>query len=239
MLASLPMYDFPEVREATDALWRAVADRLGVGFSLDRTMSHNDGWRRPDLIFSQACGYPLTHEFRGILRYVATPQYAVDGCEGASYCSILLAREAKPLRAFCGKRAAVNALDSMSGMLALKLLVHPYTEVLSGSHLASMALVRSGQAEICAIDCVTLALARRYRPDAVEGLVDVGRSPMVPGLPFVTRAGDVAELRAVLREVFADRAMQPYLEQLMISGLSVLDVADYDVILRLEERASL
>jgi ABC-type phosphate/phosphonate transport system substrate-binding protein len=186
------------------------------------------------MLLSQACGYPLTHEFRGVLSYVATPHYAVDGCEGANYCSILLAREAKPLRSFHGKHAAVNALDSMSGMLALKLLVHPYTEVLSGSHLASMALVRSGQADICAIDCVTLALARRYRPDAVEGLVEVGRSPLVPGLPLVTRAGDVAVLRAVLRDVFADPAMQPHLGRLMISGLSVLDVADYDVILRLE-----
>ncbi len=191
MLASLPMYDFPEVREATDSLWQALARRLGAGVALDRTMSHSEGWRRPDLLFSQACGYPLTHEFRGVLAYVATPHYGVDGCKGANYRSILLAREAKPLVAFRGMRAAVNARDSMSGMLALKLLVDPFTEVLSGSHLASMAMVRSGQAEICATDCVTLALARRYQPQVVEGLVEVGRSPLVPGLPYVTRAGDV------------------------------------------------
>jgi ABC-type phosphate/phosphonate transport system substrate-binding protein len=234
MLASLPMYDFPEVREATDALWRAVSDCLGVQVPLERGLSHSDCWRRPDLVFSQSCGYPLTHEFRGILNYVATPHYAADGCEGPLYRSVLLAREVLPLASFRGCRAAVNARDSMSGMLALKLMVHPYTEVLSGSHLESAGMVCSGLAEICAIDCVTLALARRYRPEAVEGLMEVGRSPLVPGLPYVTRAGDVAVLRDVLHDVLADSTLQDHMKRLMITGLSVLEASDYAVIVELE-----
>ncbi len=235
MIASLPMYDFPEVREATNALWEATSMQLGVDVELERAMNHKDAWRRGDLLFSQTCGYPLTHEFRGTLSYVATPHYDVDGCEGPRYCSILLARKVEPVEAFRGCRAAVNARDSMSGMLALKLMVHPYTEVLSGGHLASIAMVRSGEADICAVDCVTYALAQRYRPSSVAGLVEVARSPKVPGLPYVTRAGDVGKLRAALRQVFSDPAMRRHREALMIFGLSVLDVEDYDVILELEK----
>ncbi len=236
MIASLPMYDFPEVREATDALWSALAQELGSDELLDRRVLHSDVWRREDLLFSQTCGYPLTHEFRGVLTYVATPHYDVDGCEGPRYSSVLLARHAKPVAVFDGCVAAVNAMDSMSGMLALRLCIRPSREVLSGGHIASMEMVRSGAADICAVDFVTYALARRYRPQAVEGLVDVGRSPLVPGLPYVTRSGHVDKLRAALRDVFTDPALEVHRKALMISGVSVLDADAYDVIVRLEKR---
>ncbi len=234
MIASLPMYDFPEVRDATDALWSAIATRVGTDVLLDRMMFHSDVWRRPDMVFSQTCGYPFSHEFRGQLTYVATPHYQVEGCEGPLYSSMILARVAKPIDEFHGCVAAVNAADSMSGMLALKLALQGYSEVLSGSHGASMELVRSGGADICAVDCVTYALLRRYRPAATQGLVAIARSPLVPGLPYVTRAGDVCLLRAALIEVFSDPALQYHRETLMISGISVLDAGAYDVIIKME-----
>jgi ABC-type phosphate/phosphonate transport system substrate-binding protein len=236
MIASLPMYDFPEVREATDALWGAIARQLGTEVTLDRELHYSDAWRRDDLLFSQACGYPLTHEFRGMLTYVATPHYDAEGCKGPLYSSILLARESKELAAFDGSVAAVNAMDSMSGMLALRLCIHPSMEVLSGSHLASVEMVRSGKADICAIDCVTYALARRYRPHAVEGLIEVGRSPLVPGLPFVTRTGDVQALRVALQSAFSDPALSTHRKSLMMSGVSVLEADAYEVIVQLEMR---
>jgi ABC-type phosphate/phosphonate transport system substrate-binding protein len=234
MIASLPMYDFPEVREATDAVWAAIAERLGSGSTLERRLHHSDVWRRDDLLFSQSCGYPFTHEFRGVLTYVATPHYDVEGCEGPKYSSVLLARHAKPVAAFDGCVAAINAVDSMSGMLALRLCVRPSKEVLSGGHFASMEKVRSGVADICAVDCVTYALARHYRPQAVEELVEVARSPMVPGLPYVTRSGDVGDLRAALKSVFADPALAVHRKALMLSGVSVLDADAYEVIAALE-----
>jgi ABC-type phosphate/phosphonate transport system substrate-binding protein len=244
MIASLPMYDFPEVRDATDALWRALAERLGEDILLHRSPDHHAPWKRGDLLFSQTCGYPFTHEFRGQLNYVATAHYSADGCDGANYCSILLAREAKPVALFCGSVAAINAHDSMSGMLALKLAVAPYMRggsffkdhVLTGSHAASLVAVQQGHADLCAIDCITLALMRRYRPLAAAGLVEVERSPSVPGLPFVTRGTDADLLRVALMSVFADQACRGVLEMLLISGLSVLAASDYDVILGLEQR---
>lgn len=239
------MYDFPEVRPATEAFWRAIARRLGVSVPLGRPEDWAAAWRSPDLLFSQTCGYPFTHEFAGRLKLVATPHYAAPGCDGPRYCSILLAREQRPLPAFRGKIAAFNARDSMSGMLALKLAFAPYAEkgvffahaLETGGHMASLAALQSGEADVAAIDCVTVAYARRHRPDALAGLIEVGRSPLAPGLPYVTNWPHVERLRAALAEVFADRNLRDVREALLLGGLSFLGEADYAVIPALEEQA--
>jgi ABC-type phosphate/phosphonate transport system substrate-binding protein len=100
-----------------------------------------------------------------------------------------------------------------------------------------MIAVRDGAADLCAIDSVCVALARRYRPDYLDGLVEIARSPMVPGLPFVTASGrDPAELRQALAKAFADPDLAPAREALFLDGHSVLAADAYDIILNLERR---
>jgi ABC-type phosphate/phosphonate transport system substrate-binding protein len=242
MIASLPMYDWPELRQATDAWWAGIARHLGLEMGLDRGPDYAGLWQRADLLFSQTCGYPFTHALRGKVRLVATPHYGVDGCDGPNYCSMIFAREAGPLAAFRGSRAAVNHADSMSGMLALKLVFAPLAEdgrffastFVSGGHIASMRAVRDGKADICAIDAVCVALARSYRPDYLAGLVEIARSPVVPGLPYVTVAGDIAKLRAGLAAAFADPTLGEARDKLFLTGHSVLGAKDYDRIVELE-----
>lgn len=242
MPASLPMYDLPEVRESTDAFWAAMAKAYGVGFTLTRAEDWTAPWRDPNLLFSQTCGYPFTHGFDGILTYVATPHYAADGCVGPNYSSIILARSAASLENFRGKTAAFNNRDSMSGMLALQLTFEPLARdgvffenaVETGGHFASLAAVQQGRADICATDCVTIAYARRYRPEALDGLVEVGRSPSVPGLPFVTRAGDVGKLRSALQQVMNDPSTDKLRDRLLLTGLSLLSPGSYDIIPHME-----
>jgi ABC-type phosphate/phosphonate transport system substrate-binding protein len=244
MIVSLPMYDWPEVGAATDALAQGVLKHLSEArMTLDRNPDYFSVWRRHDLVFSQTCGYPFTHEFRGRLNYVATPHYAVPGCAGPNYSSFVFARERRPLPEFRGSRAAVNNPDSMSGMLALKLVFAAHAEagrffshvVETGGQVGSMLAVRNGRADICAIDSVCVALARRYRPDYLEGLVEIARSPMVPGLPFVTAAGrDPAGLRLGLAKAFADPDLAPAREALFLDRHSILADGAYDLILKLE-----
>jgi ABC-type phosphate/phosphonate transport system substrate-binding protein len=245
MTVSLPMYDWPEVRGATDAWAQGLMRHLGSGSeTLDRNQDYFSVWRREDLIFSQTCGYPFTHEFRDKLVYAATPHYTVPGCEGADYSSFIFARERRPLAAYNGVRAAINNPDSLSGMLALKLVFAPYAKSgqffslvrETGSHIASMIAVREGEADICAIDCVCVALARRYRPDYLDGLVEVARSPMMPGLPYVTeRRRDPAPFRAALAKAFADQALASARDALFLARHSVLAEDAYDRILVLED----
>lgn len=243
MIAALQMYDWPELRGATDGFWAGLARRLGVGLDLSRPDDFTRPWFRDDLLFAQTCGYPFTHALKGQVKLVATPHYAADGCAGPDYCSIVLAREARPLSGFFGATAAVNTPDSMSGMLALKLVFAPHARegrffgkvMWSGGHLASLAAVREGRADICAIDAVCVALARRRRPQDLEGLAEVARSPAVPGLPWITRAGDPERLRAALHGVFADPGLADARTALLLSGFSVLHEAAYDRITGLEE----
>ena len=242
MIASLPMYDWPEIRQHTDVFWKGLAKHAGIGGSLDRTTSYVDLWRNPKLDFSQTCGYPFTHEFKGLMPYVATPHYVCAGCNDATYSSFVFAREAKPLQEFRGKVAAVNSMDSMSGMLALKLVFAPWVlngefferKILTGGHMNSLKAVREGQADVCAIDAVYVALAEKYRPQDLEGLVMIAQSPIVPSLPFVTRARNPEHLRSALEKAFADPELKTAREALLMFGFSNLGAGAYDRILKLE-----
>ncbi len=244
MLATLPMYDLPEIKAATDNLWQALGKRLGSDIRLNREINLVDAWRQPDLLFSQTCGFPLTHEFRGVLKYVATPHYAADGCHGAYYSSLLFARESQPLEKFRNMRAAVNTADSMSGMLALKVMVAPFASnrrffsksILTGSHMNSLRWVREDKADICAIDAVTAAHIRQHRPDLLQDLAVVEQSPMVPALPFVSRCGDINLIQQVLQDVIADDTLRATREALLLTGMSVLPADAYAVIASHERR---
>ena len=61
-VASLPMYDLPEVTAATDAWWAGLARamrREGLSDVPDRLTRGPDVaelWRASDLLFSQTCG---------------------------------------------------------------------------------------------------------------------------------------------------------------------------------------
>ena len=220
VIASLPMYDWPEIRAATDAWWQGIASHIGVDCPLTRAADYSALWRRDDLLFSQTCGYPFSHEFAGRLQLIATPHYDADGCAGPNYCSMLFAR-AKPQRLgdLKGAIAAVNTKDSMSGMLALKLVFAPFARagrffrsaIESGSHTASLQMVKDGNADVCAVDLVCVALAHRYRPELLEGIVEIARSPSVPGLPYVTASAtstdDLGRLRTGLASALADPAL--------------------------------
>lgn len=244
MIASLPMYDWPEVRDATDAWWHGLARHIGVAGELSRIEDYASLWRDPDLILSQTCGYPFTHAFRDRLTLVATPHYGVEGCQAANYCSMVFARHAADLESFRGATAAVNTPDSMSGMLALQLVFAPLARagtffgnvIWSGGHLASLAAVREGRADVCAIDAVCVGLARRYRPCDLEGLVEIARSPLVPGLPYVTNAAESSMIRRGVLSAFADPSLQTARDHLFLSGVSMLRPSDYDRILDLEAR---
>lgn len=242
MIAALQMYDWPEVRAATDAWWAGLARHMGVEVALSRPDDFTAPWFREDLLFAQTCGYPFTHALKGNVTLIATPHYAADGCEGADYRSILFAREKKSLEAFRGSVAAVNTPDSMSGMLALKSVFAPLADqgrffgraVETGGHLNSLAAVREGRADVCAIDCVCVELARRHRPSALEGLTEIARSPAVPGLPLITRSGDAATIRKALTHAFADPTLADARDTLLLTGFSILDAKAYDRILALE-----
>jgi ABC-type phosphate/phosphonate transport system substrate-binding protein len=130
----------------------------------------------------------------------------------------------------------------MSGMLALKASFHAHADhgrffgsvLQTGGHLKSLEAVREGRADVCATDSVCVALLNRYKPALLEGLVEIARSPLVPGLPYVTIAGDVERLQSAILSAINDPSLDRFREQLFIDGFSVTTEADYNKILTLE-----
>lgn len=258
-IASLPMYDLPELRDVLDAWWRGLEREFraegvtDVPASLDRRPGYRDVWLLPDLLISQTCGYPLTHELRGRVALLATPCYAAAGCHGAEYCSLVIVAADDPaadITDLRGRRCAINSPDSQSGANALKALIASRgghgrffgSVAVSGGHAAGLAMVASGDADVMAIDCVSHALLTRYRPNALVGTRVLCRTLSAPNLPYVTRVTADADLlrrlRAGLARAFAEPQLADLREAMLLAGLAELPLSDYDRIVEMEVAAA-
>jgi ABC-type phosphate/phosphonate transport system substrate-binding protein len=247
-IASLPMYDLPEVRPALDALWAAMARELrraGSAEVPERLTYDVPGsalWPAPDLLFSQCCGADLMGAQAGRLQPLATPRYRAEGCAGGRYASLLVVAERADITVvedLRGKVAAINHPHSHSGMNALRALVAPlsragrfFAEVVeSGSHLASLALVQGRAADVAAVDCVTHGLLARHRPAALAGTRPLCRTAGAPAPPFVTRSNArpelVRQLRTALEDAMADPELAGARADLLLEGIELLPTSAY------------
>lgn len=229
MIASLAMYDHPAQRWANEAIWAALAASLrsrGVDAptTLEQERSVEDAWRAPDLLLAQCCGYPLVADDSLALRVVAVPRYDVAGCTPGRHVSRLVVREvdgARDLAAFRGRVAAINAPGSNTGTnlfrdaLADVVDTAPFfaAVVTTGSHRQSALAVRTGAADIAAIDAVTYAALERYEPAALAGLRTIAVTRPSPTLPFVTTRATPMDTVAALRGALVDVAGDPQLAE--------------------------
>lgn len=257
-VATLMMYDQPDrVRSANDALWIAIRDRLRAkGLSapdvLDRSGHYHDSWLRTDLVLAQTCGYPYVSELKGKVRLVATPAFSYPGGKGAKRASLIVVREdstAQSLEDLRGQRAAINDWLSNSGMNLLRISVAPiaggkpfFSEVVvTGGHIASIAAVREGQADVAAIDSITWGLHARHAPEKVAGVRILGETPMGPGLPYITRHdasdAEVAALRDAISDALGDPSLKDVVDVLGITGIEILDDGDYAELERFRDEA--
>ncbi|MGF1551216.1 MAG: phosphate/phosphite/phosphonate ABC transporter substrate-binding protein [Paracoccaceae bacterium] len=245
------MYDLPERRAETDALWTAIAARLdaeGVAAPgrLDRGRELAAIWTDPALLLAQTCGYPFATVLNGRVRLVATPRYRAPGCAGARYRSAVVVRAGDPARrlADCeGYRPAVNDARSQSGHQALRAALAEARIGLgpaigTGAHRASIEAVVAGGADLAAIDCVTFALLGDAAPGLVAGVRAIAWTSPTPGLPLVTASATDEATRAALGRaldaVAADPALAGVRAALRIVDFARPDAADYAV---LAERA--
>jgi ABC-type phosphate/phosphonate transport system substrate-binding protein len=257
-LASLPMYDLPELSAATHELWRGFARHFraagvaDVPAQLTSRPRLPEYWLSPFLLFSQSCGYPLTHALKGRVRVVATPCYDALGAKGPEYFSVIVVPAAAPAHSFAelrGKRAAFNGTDSQSGFNVLRALAAPLAQggrffsesIETGSHVASLEMVASGEADLAAIDCVTFALLSRHSRSSLVGLRALCRTASAPALPYVT-AGSTSDdvlqrLRRGLKAAMADPALADVKAKLLLTGVEVLPERAYDRIVEMEAAA--
>lgn len=256
MRASLPMYDLPEIRHATDAWWDGLAHHFraaGVKAVPDRlTRDPAPDWTDPDLLFSQTCGYPLTHKLEGRVRLVCTPAYAAPGCDGVRYRSALIVAadsDVQTLAELRGRGCAINSRNSHSGCNVLRYMLAPISGnerffesvIETGTHTASLAAVAAGKADICAVDAVTHALLARHAPDRLAGTRVFELSPPAPGLPYIAsfRVGqlELGRMRAAIRSALEDPGLASTRNALLIDGAEVLSLEVYEEIVAMEREA--
>nr|WP_298686999.1 PhnD/SsuA/transferrin family substrate-binding protein [uncultured Dongia sp.] len=260
MIAALPMYDLPELRDATDAFWQGLRSHLAAAgiTNIPQALTRPDDlyahWRAPDLLFTQTCGFPLTHELKDQVRYLATPGYSAPGCKDATYSSFIIVREADKIQRgidLSGKVAAFNGNDSQSGCNILKFYLANLgipngllrEAIESGAHRKSMALVKAGLADFCAVDCVSWTLLTAVAPEEVKGLRILDQTASAPCLPYITSRNmpieDIASLREGLSAAFSDPDLEECRELLLLDSVTVLDEDAYDVLLEQETSAKL
>ncbi|MCX2725451.1 phosphate/phosphite/phosphonate ABC transporter substrate-binding protein [Roseibium salinum] len=257
----LPMYDWPQVRAATEDLEAALQSALLDALELtpDRLrpwpedMDLAEAWAHPDVLLTQTCGYPLTHALSGKVRLLGAPHYAAPDCDGPRYCSQIVVRRDSAfskLEDLRGARAVFNSPDSQSGMNAFRHTVAGVAEegrffsevTSSGGHLASLRAVAEGDADVAAIDAVCWHLACREMPELAGRLKPIARTGSVPVLPLITSSrfsdSEAGLITEVIEAVFAAPETQASRARLGIHGFSRLSTADYAGILRMEREAA-
>jgi ABC-type phosphate/phosphonate transport system substrate-binding protein len=320
-VASLPMYDFPELQDAHDAFWTALASRLVAAGLTDAPRALTRGatpaqvWGSPRLLFAQGCEYPLAKAFGDRVRVVAHPMYSAAGCDGSRYRSAIVVRkndtdqgasvgtadvvhgvecatggtgaaesdaavtdvavagadapaafgsssghfgvrevggvdtDTVGLAGLRGRRCVVNERDSNSGMNLLRATIaqvangEPFfaSVAVSGSHLRSVEMVASGEADVAAIDCVSFAHFQRLYPSLFASMRVLSWTASTPSLPYIT-AGTASDetmqvLRAALADVFDDNGLAPVRERLQLRGVDLSSNEGFGEVLHLERAA--
>ena len=238
MIAALPMYDWPEIRDATDQFWevwrhRLLARGIDAPQRLTRGMPCEQIWTHPKLLVAQTCGWPYVSGQCGDARLVATPCYAAEGCDGAMYRSWIVTRaDDETALEVAGRRMAVNGRHSLSGWrLAAAAYEGRVSIIETGAHLESMRAVAEGRADVAAIDVIAWGLARVWRPELAKRLAVRAATPAAPGLPLIT-AGTrpdqaVEDLRATLREALAAPEAAAARAAMMLKDAVALSDQDY------------
>ena len=226
--ASLPMYDLPEVRDATDAWWSGVAKHMQLAgiteapLQLQHDVPVKSLWQDKNLLLSQCCGFDVVHGLKDCLDVLMITGWAAEGCYDGHYSSWVVVHEDSPyqhISELYDSVAVINGVESHSGMNALLSLVHTYSKDgyffqridQSGTHVDSLVALQQKVADVAAIDCVTYALLKEYRPSVISGVRIIGQTAAAPAHPYVTRASTSSDtqyrIQQALDNAFNDRSL--------------------------------
>ena len=247
--------------QALQAFWAALAERLrrdpetggcAIPDQLRQDTDCHIQWLEPDLLLSQACGYPLMTRLAGQVQLVGSLAYAVPGVDGIFCRSQLLCRaddSRQSLIDFAGSTLAYNDTHSQSGYNALRALVAGSTaqrpffgdRFQSGGHYRSIDAICQGRADMAAVDAVSWALWQQDHAKQAGQLRVFGQTEPYPGLPLIsslqTPPRMLAALRRALQKVATDSAYAAVRAPLHISGFEATTLADYQTCIAMQEQA--
>jgi ABC-type phosphate/phosphonate transport system substrate-binding protein len=262
MIASMPMYDLPEVVAHTDQVWNSISRHLRAsGVDAPEALTRSlvplrDHWVDPALLFSHTCGFPAVSELDGRVAIVGSWATVVDTPDQPGwYQTRIVAREDDPraddLQAYVrsGLRLAANGPESLSGWISLSQFLHDQhnladallsneTSVLvTGSHVNSLLAVQSGEADVASIDPWSCWLFEQRRPSVMTGLRTIGCGPRVAITPLITHFGGPVDLiRAALIEAVNDPEVREHFLALGITGFVPHGIEAHDPVREIAAR---
>ncbi|WP_306043418.1 MULTISPECIES: phosphate/phosphite/phosphonate ABC transporter substrate-binding protein [unclassified Mameliella] len=202
MIASLPMYWWPENATAWSRFWDDMRARLPqlppITPPEDLPADWYAHWGAPDLVLSHVCGLPFATTFAERVTYVASIDFALPDTPPGWYHSVVVTRPDEA-RARADLRLAYNSADSQSGWGSTR--GHNFAGYLeTGAHRASATAVAEGRADVAYIDAVSWRILEQVAPDVAASLKVIDRSAPTPGLALIAAPGTDP---APLREAFA------------------------------------
>lgn len=206
MIASLMMYQRPELEEAHAEFWQRIRKELTFrGIDSPTSLSQNaeefSVWTNRELVLSQTCGLPYRAWLHNKVSLVGTPDYGLEGCPHGYYRSVIVVRASDPrseLSDFKTGTIAYNQKFSQSGYAAMKEHLSMFDfwfekELHVEHHLHSAQSVARGDADIASLDAVSWRLMQRYEAFANDLRVLAWTLP-TPALPLVTADSQNEEL---------------------------------------------
>lgn len=225
-MASLPMYNLPEMRAANARFWEALRGLLlEAGLAdLPEGLQFERG-PVPDrigaeVVFTQTCGYPLETVFAGQAVRLGAPCYDAPGCDGPSHRAFFIVRSESPAQVLEDLRGGVYLLNSPVSNSGMNLPRRALAEIAggmplfravieTGGHPASLDRLLRGEGDAASIDCVTWAFWSQHRPEAAARLRIVGETPVSPSIPFVTSVATPPDIVEILRGALRRLAREP------------------------------
>jgi ABC-type phosphate/phosphonate transport system substrate-binding protein len=250
-IATLPMYDMPEVREATSALLTQIANAMtGAGWPIEPTFREFADhaalvkhWRDPDVAVSHSCGLPFLEDLVDSAQILGTFQWHGVSDECGRYRSVIVVRrdDQRTIEKLAGAQPVINSPESLSGWCSLGAALHERgysakdfpTSMVSGAHSRSIELVASGNGDFTSIDGATLQLLKRHRPQAVSGIRAIGLGPLIPATPLITRRSTpipIDRMKSALMDAVIDNSMAAIRDRLGIDRFIPLHADDYSSI---------
>ncbi|MEH6475621.1 MAG: PhnD/SsuA/transferrin family substrate-binding protein [Sneathiella sp.] len=243
---SLPMYDWPELKNYTDAFHSLLQDSFGQrGFhaphTLERTRPEREIWQDQHLLMSQTCGLPYVSFLKDEVSLIGTPAYDIN-CGAGSYFSVIVVHQSSDINTLedlKGLKFAYNDSNSQSGYAALlhtlsdqeNAAEHFTSHMQSGGHRQSVQAVAEGLADFAAIDAISWKLAMRHEKTAARLRVIATTAP-TPGLPYITcRRPDIETDKLHMAVIDAMMTLdETTRDALLLTGLSKTRPNDYHVI---------
>ncbi|MDG1438993.1 MAG: PhnD/SsuA/transferrin family substrate-binding protein [Emcibacteraceae bacterium] len=190
MIANLPMYHRPELMDAHKELWELIRDNLRKNNihcpdDLDFDAGEMETWTSPFLFFSQTCGRPFKNHLSDKVTLIGTPDYGLQGCPPGYYRSAYVIHKSdtrKQLSDFKKAPFAFNDDGSQSGFFVTNNFFE--NKICSGSHINSAKMVANKEADIAAIDAVSLKLMHQY-DDFIQDVKVLQWTKPTPTLPFI------------------------------------------------------